>query len=149
MLSARPELLSDDHARWIVDPASGTFVGLPGPLVRRRILYALPLDDLGGYRRYGVPKPVAEDAEFWFDFSRIIPKGVGIASATVVITTNTVPPLPATGLVAGPVQIDDRAVYATFTGGQDGIDHQVTWTATDTQGNIWPRTVLLLSANTT
>ena len=46
-LSWRPELLVDDHAHWLVDPATQTQVGLPGPLAKERCVFALPLNGTG------------------------------------------------------------------------------------------------------
>lgn len=41
-LSARPELVVDDHGERITDP-SGAVVGIPAPLGRERVVFALPL----------------------------------------------------------------------------------------------------------
>lgn len=42
--SARPELVVDDRAHRLRDPASGTYVGVPAPFGRERCLSTLPLD---------------------------------------------------------------------------------------------------------
>jgi hypothetical protein len=63
--------------------------------------------------------------------------------------TNTVPPVAAdTDWVIGAVSVRGRAVYASLTGGVEGKDYQVRWSATDSDGNIWPRTALVLCAQT-
>jgi hypothetical protein len=83
------------------------------------------------------------------DFSYVIPKGVGIASGALAIKHNKVPPTDATAdWTLGQVQVRDRVLYATLAGGVDGSDYQLIWTATDTDGNIWPRTGLVLCAAT-
>jgi hypothetical protein len=35
-----------------------------------------------------------------------------------------------------------------LTGGVSGTDYQIKWTATDSAGNVWPRTALVLCADT-
>jgi hypothetical protein len=40
--SWRPELVVDDHAWRLYDPATQTFVGMPGPFGRERVVWALP-----------------------------------------------------------------------------------------------------------
>ena len=148
MLSARPELLTDDHGRWVGDPA-GNVIGVDGPLVRRRIQFALPLDGLSGYRRYDNCWP-ADDAQLWMDFSALIPKGVGITSATLQFFSNTVPPAATSDFTtSGAILIDDRAVYTQVQGGVNGKDYQLLWTVNTSDDNVWKRTVLLLCANTT
>jgi hypothetical protein len=83
------------------------------------------------------------------DFSFVIPPGVGISTGAVHLYTNTVPPVAAdTDWVIGAVSVRGRAVYASLTGGVEGKDYQVRWSATDSDGNIWPRTALVLCAQT-
>jgi hypothetical protein len=83
------------------------------------------------------------------DFSPILAPGVGIAKGTLAILTNTAALMPADGdWTVGPVQIYGRAVYATLSGGQAGVDYQLVWTVTDTDGNVFPRTALVLCAPT-
>ena len=48
----------------------------------------------------------------------------------------------------GEVTVRGRVLYASLFGGHDGIDYQLRWTATDTSGNVWPRTALLFCART-
>jgi hypothetical protein len=100
-------------------------------------------------RRYSPEWAPAEVGSIGMDFSAIIPPGVGIASGKLDIASNTVPPVASSDFtVAGAPQVIGRAVYATVSGGVGGKDYQFTWTATDTNGNAWPRTALLLCAPT-
>jgi hypothetical protein len=100
-------------------------------------------------RRYTPEKPSAEVCNFGMDYSFVIPPGVGISEGTLEIFTNTIEPADASAdWVIGEVQIQDRTLYATLGGGVDGQDYQLRWTATDTLGNVWPRTGLILIAET-
>jgi len=83
------------------------------------------------------------------DYSFVIPVGVGVSGGSLAIFTNTADPQPADAdFVAGPVSVRDRAIYCSLSGGVSGRDYQLTWTATDTDGNTWPRTALMLCAPT-
>jgi hypothetical protein len=99
-------------------------------------------------RRYTPEHPPGESCLFGLDFSPVLPPGVGIKSGTLNIKTNTVPPGDAPELLASQVQVRDRVLYATLTGGYSGTDYLLTWTATDTEGNVWPRTAAILCAPT-
>lgn len=100
-------------------------------------------------RRYTPEKPPAEICKFGLDYSFIIPVGVGIDHGTLAIFTNTVAPAPADAdFTISPVEVRDRAIYATLGGGVAGKDYQLRWTAYDTAGNTWPRTCLVLCAET-
>jgi hypothetical protein len=100
-------------------------------------------------RRYTPEHPAGEACVFGLDFSAVIPPGVGIASGDLDIFTNTVPPNAADAdWTKGPVSVQGRVLYATLAGGLDGTDYMLTWTATDTAGNVWPRTGLILVAAT-
>lgn len=100
-------------------------------------------------RRYEPAHPPGEKCSFGLDFSPIIPPGVGIASGALAITYND-----ATGADAaadwtmGAVAWRGRALYAELQGGVAGKDYALTWTATDSDGNVWPRTTLCLCAPT-
>jgi hypothetical protein len=96
--------------------------------------------------RYQPPHPPGESCQFALDFSNIIPLGVGIEAGELVIMTNTNPPQAQSDWTQGPVEIIGRRVYAECSGGVNGTDYQLQWTATDTQGNVWPRTCLVLCA---
>jgi hypothetical protein len=100
-------------------------------------------------RRYTPEHPPGEHCNFGLDYSFVIPPGVGISAGTLSIFTNTVTPTPADAdWTVGPVTVRGRAVYSLLTGGQEGVDYQLRWTATDTDGNVWPRTTLVLCAQT-
>lgn len=100
-------------------------------------------------RRYTPEHPPGEQCNFGMDFSYVIPPGIGIASGTVQVWVNTVPPTQdTTDWTIGAVSVRGRAIYASLTGGVEGTDYQIRWVATDTAGNVWPRTALQLCAQT-
>ena len=98
-------------------------------------------------RRYSPELAPGETSVMGMSFEAVIPPGVGIASGTLTISPNTAG---GTGVSAGAVSIHDRTLYATVTAQQsaDGADWKLLWTATDTDGNVWPRTGLVLCADT-
>jgi hypothetical protein len=100
-------------------------------------------------RRYTPEHPPGEEATFGMDFSYVIPLGVGIASGTVTVWVNVVPPVQdSTNWTIGTVSVLGRVLYASLTGGVEGTDYQIRWSATDTDGKVWPRTALCLCAQT-
>jgi hypothetical protein len=100
-------------------------------------------------RRYTPEHPPGEQCNFGLDYSFVIPPGVGISSGALAIFSNAVPPVAADAdWTVGAVTVRGRAVYALLKGGIEGTDYQLRWTATDTQGNVWPRTTLILCAQT-
>lgn len=100
-------------------------------------------------RRYTPEKPPDEICRFGMDYGFLIPPGVGIASGSVSVWTNTPGDVqPSSDWVVGPVDWEGRTVFATFTGGIEGTDYQIRWVVTDTHGNVWPRTGLILCAQT-
>jgi hypothetical protein len=99
-------------------------------------------------RRYSPEHPPGEKCNYGFDFSFIIPPGVGIKTGALTIWKNVVPAVQSTDFTIGAVSVLDRTVYASLTGGVEGTDYQLRWVATDTDGNIWPRTCLQLCAQT-
>ena len=100
-------------------------------------------------RRYTPEHPPGESCLYGLDYSYVIPPGVGISSGTVTIMSNTVPPADATAdWTIGTVNVRGRAIYARLSGGVEGKDYQIRWTAVDTDGNTWPRTCLQLCAQT-
>lgn len=99
-------------------------------------------------RRYTPEHPPGESCLFGLDFSALIPPGIGIMSGALLIQINSNPPQTAPGFTASAVQVRDRVLYATLSGGIAGTDYLLTWTATDTEGNIWPRTAAVLCAPT-
>lgn len=100
-------------------------------------------------RRYSPEKSPRENCLVGMDFSFVLPKGVGISSAGVEVWTNTPGDVqPTADISTGPVYVRGRAVYSRMTGGIEGTDYQVRWTVTDTQGNTFERTGLMLCAQT-
>lgn len=100
-------------------------------------------------RRYNPEHPPGENCSFGIDLSFIVPPGVGLASGTLAIFKNDAVQTPATAdWTIGPVSVRGRALYAMLTGGVAGTDYQLKWTAIDTAGNTWPRTTLVLCADT-
>ena len=100
-------------------------------------------------RRYYPEHPPGENCSFGLDYSFVVPVGVGIESGTLAIQTNTAAPVDATAdWTIGAVTVRGRAIYATLSGGVSGTDYQLKWTAYDSQGNAWPRTTLVLCAET-
>lgn len=100
-------------------------------------------------RRYTPEHAPGESCSFGLDFSPILPVGVGIASGELSILTNTANPADASAdWRIGPVMVQGRAIYANLSGGVAGTDYQLKWTAHDTAGNTWPRTTLVLCAET-
>ena len=100
-------------------------------------------------RRYTPEHPPGESCLFGMNFDYVIPPGVGIVSAALAINYNRVPPTDASAdWKVGALQVRDKTVYATLSGGVDGTDYQLVWTATDTDSNVWPRVGLVLCAAT-
>lgn len=100
-------------------------------------------------RRYTPEHPPGETCSFGLDFSFVVPVGVGVESGTLTIFKNDAVQTPAAGdWTIGPVTVRGRALYATLSGGVSGTDYQLKWTAVDSQGNAWPRTTLVLCADT-
>lgn len=100
-------------------------------------------------RRYTPEHPPGEECNFGLDFSFVIPPGVGLVSGSLAILTNTAAPTDASAdWTIGPVTVDGRALYAMLTGGVAGTDYQLKFTAVDTAGKTWPRTALVLCAET-
>ena len=81
-----------------------------------------------------------------FDFSPILPPGVGITEVGVSCFTNTNPANPSSGLTFSTPVTRGRQIWATVTGGQPGTDYKIRWEVTDTIGNQWLRTALMLCA---
>jgi hypothetical protein len=107
-------------------------------------------------RRYSPEWAPGEIASIGIDMSNIIPPGVGILGAQLLILTNTVPPQETTDFTAQAgatpgwfaTSVVGRAVYATISGGVEGRDYQLEWAINDSGGNAWVRTALLLCAPT-
>lgn len=100
-------------------------------------------------RRYTPEHPPGEQCNYGLDYSPVIPPGVGIVSGSLNIFTNTVSPVAADAdFTKGTVYVRGRAIYCSLTGGKAGTDYQLKWSATDSEGNVWPRTTLQLCAET-
>jgi hypothetical protein len=99
-------------------------------------------------RRYTPEFCPGESCLIGLDFSSVIPPGVGIASGTLAVFTNVATPVASSDFDVGEVTVLGRVLYAPISGGVDGTDYQLRWSATDSAGNIWPRTALLLCAQT-
>jgi hypothetical protein len=104
---------------------------------------------MGLSRRYEPEHPAGESCAFGMDFSPLLAPGSGIVSGSLKIFTNTAVPADASfDWRVGPVEVLGRSVYAVLAGGVQGQDYQLVWTATDSDGNVWPRTTLVLCAPT-
>jgi hypothetical protein len=100
-------------------------------------------------RRYSPEHPPGENCSFGVDFSFIVPPGVTLQGGSLQILTNSAAPTDASAdWTIGPVTVRGRALYAMLSGGVAGTDYQLKWTAKDTAGNTWPRTTLVLCADT-
>jgi len=99
--------------------------------------------------RYIPAHPPGESCVFALDYSFILPPGLGITSASLTFFTNTNPANATSDLTASAVTTKGRQVWATVSGGVEGTDYQFRWSATDSVGNVWPRTVLVQCAQTT
>ena len=100
-------------------------------------------------RRFTPEHPPGENCSFGIDYSFIVPPGVSLASGSLAILTNSAAPADASAdWTIGPVTVRGRALYAMLTGGVAGTDYQLKFTAVDTAGNTWPRTALILCADT-
>jgi hypothetical protein len=100
-------------------------------------------------RRFNPEHPPGESCKFGVDFSFIIPPGVGIVSGALAILKNDATRADASAdWTIGPVNVRGRALYAMLSGGVEGTDYQLEFTAFDTAGNKWPRTALVLCAQT-
>jgi hypothetical protein len=89
-----------------------------------------------------------ESCNVGMDFSFVVPPGVGLSTGSLAVWTNRVPPVQSPDFTIGTVYVRGRAVYAAVTGGVEGTDYQFRFSATDTEGNVWPRTALLLCTQT-
>lgn len=105
-------------------------------------------------RRYSPELAPSEGSLFGMDYSNVIPPGVGIDIGQCSAWENVNPPVPTTLLTVGEVQIVGRTliafIEATGNAGQspEGIDFQIRWIAFDSEGGVWPRTALVLCAQT-
>ena len=98
--------------------------------------------------RYQPPHPPGEASIYAYDFSPILPPGVGLTAGTLTIVINTNPVESTTDWTIGAVTPTGRRVYCPLSGGVEGTDYQLRWSATDSLGNVWPRAAYVLCAQT-
>jgi hypothetical protein len=110
----------------------------------------MPTNDPGGgmSRRYAPPWPPGEVGSLGVNMDMVIPQGSSILTASLTIFTNSAVPASSTDFAIGAVTIEGRSAYATLSGGVVGRDYQLRWLITDTLGNDWQRTALLLCSLT-
>ena len=99
-------------------------------------------------RRYSPEWAPGESSSIGMDMSAVIPQGTGISAVTLAIATNAFPPVASTDFTVTGLASSGRAAHATMSGGVAGRDYQLTWGVSDTDGNTWSRTSLLLCAPT-
>lgn len=99
-------------------------------------------------RRYQPSHPAGQSCLYAVDFSAILPPGVGLTAPGVVLQTNTNPPGIASGITATGGGFVGRVIWITISGGIAGTDYLITWTVSDTVGNTWIISALLLCAPT-
>ena len=102
-------------------------------------------------KRFSPEWAPGEANQIGMDFSTILPPGVGIAGGSLSIATNTQPPNPSSDFTSSDnfgLNVEGRAVYCQIAGGILGRDYQLTFTVSDTEGNVWPRTALMLCSST-
>lgn len=161
-LSPRPRIVVDQDGVWLSDK-DGNVLGHGNAIAGRRVVYALPTNITGGNpsQRYRPPMAPGERSPVGMDFSNIVPVGVGIASCTLQIFTNTVPPVEtdagfegsltadfATIMTFGQPQqinIEDRFCWVWLNAlDQTATDYQFLFEALDNSNAAWTRTALLL-----
>ena len=99
-------------------------------------------------QRYRPSHPAGQSAVYAVDFSNMLPPGVGVTMPAIQFFTNTVPPGIATGITSSGGGFRGRLAWINITGGTAGQDYLVQWTVSDTTGNQWIITALLLCAAT-
>ena len=100
-------------------------------------------------RRYSPEHPPGEQCRFGIDMSPVIPPGATIDRAYLRIFTNVFEPVDVSDAwTVSDMRIDGRIAHAQLIGGVEGVDYQLRWIVVDSDGNILPRTVLLLCAQT-
>src|SRR5215472_4922438 len=96
--------------------------------------------------RYTPSHPQGDNQMYALDFSNLLPPGVGIATGSLAIEYNTVPPTPQSDWTLGPPSVVGRRVYCQCEGGLAAKDYRLTWTVVDSLANQWSRACLLLCA---
>lgn len=133
------ENLVVDSCAVVLRAGDGTAVGRRDPVpTSGRLVWA------SMSTRYHPSHPVGEVCLFGMDFSFILPAGAAVSLASLVIFLNAAGGVAAPEWVVGPVQIDGLRVFARCSGGTEGNDYQFLWSVTDSDGNVFPRTALVL-----
>lgn len=100
-------------------------------------------------RRYEPSHPPGEVCLFGMDFSFLLPMGVGIGFAQLNIFNNTfLSPDVSADWVIGPVTVSGRRVWTLLQGGVAGSDYELRFSITTTDGDIFPRSGLVLCSQT-
>ena len=99
-------------------------------------------------RRHSPEHAPGDNLIYGLGLRYLIPRGVGIASSSLAIFTNTVAPVVSSDFTITQLPPRGRAAYARLAGGVSGTDYQLRWQVTDTQGNVYNRTVMLLCGET-
>lgn len=99
-------------------------------------------------RRYQPNWPPAESSIIGMDFAPMLPPGIAITEVTLDIVLNQSPTIPTTDFTQGVISIDGRRTWCLLAGGNAGVDYQCRWHVTDSIGQNWIRTALLLCAET-
>ena len=99
-------------------------------------------------QRYTPNHAPGDSASYGIDMSMVLPYGVAIAQVGVAFWTNATPPQPGSGITGTGGGTNGKQAWLTVNGGTAGVDYQLRWSVTDSLGNIWTRTGLLLCAQT-
>jgi hypothetical protein len=100
-------------------------------------------------RRYTPELAPGEICRIGLDYSFVLPKGVTLATGALAIFTNAATPADVTSAwTISSLTLEGRMVWAQIAGGVEGTDYQLRWQVTDSDGFVWPRTCLLLCAQT-
>lgn len=149
----RPVILVDERGCAVGDPGDGSRLGFaadfPPGVLGGRIVAAASLGSSSAslVSRYQPSHPPGETCSFGMDYSALVPSGVGLVSGALSVWTNVASPVAADAdWVVGEVVVRGRSLHAVLSGGVDGKDYQLRWSAVDSEGNVWPRTALCLVA---
>lgn len=104
-------------------------------------------------RRYTPEIHPGESCVIGMSYEYVIPPGVGIATGEVFAFFNQqtqAGAVPSSILFLGPVSIRGRILACDIIAQPEAnaLDFQIQWIATDTNGDVWPRTALLLCSVT-
>ena len=98
--------------------------------------------------RFHPPHAPGQSNIYAIDYANILPPGAGLTSGAISIVTNTNPVQPTSDFSTEPVIAQGRRLYCAIAGGTGGTDYQLRFVATDSTQAVWPRTFLLLCAQT-